>query len=78
MPSRKKTYKVIYKALEETGLPWTEKTGSKHHKLYLDGHLIGILPHGKNTANEASMRMNKNIVARIRRAAESLKAGEQP
>jgi hypothetical protein len=57
-------------ALEETGLPWSVEDGSKHHKIRLNGKLVGVFPYGKKT--EASPCANNNIISNIRRAAREM------
>lgn len=74
MASKRDAYKEIYEALDNTGLPWERVNGKKHVKVYLSGHLIGILPHGKASSATSSGRATKNFLSRIRKAADSLQA----
>lgn len=62
-------HKRIRQALDDTGLPWTIESGSKHFKVRLDGRLVAIYPQG--TVREASPNDVRNTVANIRRAARS-------
>jgi hypothetical protein len=54
-------------ALNATGKPWRAERGSRHIKLFVDDHLIGILPQdGK--VRESENWAGKNLLAQIRRA----------
>ena len=75
MASIGREHKEICDALEATGLGWTSENGKKHVKLYLGGHLIGVLPHSKGKSNSAAQRQVKNMVRRIARASEEIRAG---
>lgn len=61
---------TIKQELENTGLPWDIERGSRHLKLKLSGHLVGILPGDGRSAMEG--RALKNVVSQIRRAARKL------
>jgi hypothetical protein len=52
-------------ALEAKGLPWAIEQGTKHHKIKINGRLVGIMPRGRGTDRD---RAQKNIIAQIRRA----------
>lgn len=55
--------------LQETGLPYSIETGSRHRKIKLAGRLVGIYPMGgKGTHKRAAL----NIRAQIRRAAKEI------
>ena len=75
MSGRRDAYREVYDALDATGLPWEQVNGKKHVKLYLSGHLVGILPHGK-ASTAGGCRGNKNFAARIKHAAEAIKSKE--
>ena len=61
----------IEEALVETGLPWAVEQGSRHAKIRLGGHFVGILPHRGETRS-AESRADLNIVSQIRRKAKEL------
>lgn len=57
----------IEEALNATGRPWSIEQGKRHHKIKLDGRMVGILPlSGFQTTD---MRCIKNTVSQIRKAA---------
>ncbi len=52
-------------ALEAKGLPWAIEQGTRHHKIKIEGRLVGIMPRGRGSDRD---RAQKNIIAQIRRA----------
>lgn len=66
--------KVVLKALNDTGLPWTITNGKRHKHIRLNGALVGILPLGNYP--ERSPNSTKNVVAHIRRAAKEAKEAQ--
>lgn len=62
---------ILLEALEASGLDWTIDTGSKHLKIYIEGHLAGILPHGK--ASSKDKRTVLNTRSQIRKLVMALK-----
>lgn len=60
----------IHSALLDTGLPWDIQNGKKHQKIYVKGHLVGVLSHGSHYDDE--WVAIKNIVSQIRRKAKEL------
>lgn len=62
----------IEAALEQSGLPWSIETGSKHRKLRVAGRLAGILPRGGH--NEKDQRTVLNTVSQIRRVARDARS----
>lgn len=59
----------VAKALAETlkDVPWEVKPGSKHCKIVVDGHMVGIAPDAKG---RDVGRHLKNLLAQCKRAAE--------
>lgn len=57
--------------LEATGLPYTIETGSRHRKIKILGHLVGILPM-KGVDNRGDRRAYLNVRAQIRRKVKEL------
>lgn len=54
----------IKQVLDDTGLQYEVRQGSKHRKIFLSGRLIDILPRGKGYDQIA-----RNVIANIRRQA---------
>ena len=54
-------------ALEALTVPYEVRKGGKHVKLYVSGHLVGVLPFGP--VKDRDVRTLKNTLAQIRRAA---------
>jgi hypothetical protein len=61
----------ITDALDETGLSWTVKTGSKHFKIVLAGRLAGVYPKGKTSEN--AYRAVLNTITQIKHTARKVK-----
>lgn len=62
--------KLISKELENVtshGLNWSLVDGGKHCKLFVCGHLVGVLSRGNNSGGD--MRSVKNLRSSIRRIA---------
>lgn len=62
---------IVLTELEGCGLPWTVEQGKKHHKLYIDGRFVDILP----LTMTDPPRMNLKIRAHVRRFVRDLKEG---
>lgn len=58
----------IKEALNATGKPWEIEQGKRHHKIKLNGRMVGILP--LSSFQTSDMRCIKNTVSQIRRAAK--------
>jgi hypothetical protein len=58
----------IQQALTDTGLPYRIDKGTKHLKIFVDNHMVGILP--LNGGDERG-RGQLNIIAQIRRSAHA-------
>lgn len=57
----------IEEALNATGKAWSIEQGKRHHKIKLEGRMVGILPlSGFQTTD---MRCIKNTISQIRKAA---------
>ena len=52
---------------ELQGMDWHWVMGSKHWKLMIGGHLVGIWPRGAGGRQTTDRRPNSNIRAQIRR-----------
>lgn len=59
----------IQQALTDTGLPYEVRPGTKHLKIFLRDHLVGIFPKSGRHSHEG--RGSLNIIAQIRRAARA-------
>ena len=57
--------KSVEQALTDTGLPWQIKPGKRHWKIFVDGRMASILPHGSGDGGPRGFR---NIISHIRRA----------
>lgn len=64
MPS--KSAALIYRALEQTGLPYEIKNTGGHRKIVLAGRVVGVM--GVN-CKDTNLRPAMNVVSQIRRAA---------
>lgn len=60
--------------LDATGLPYTLERGSRHLKIKLMGHLVGILPL-KGRDNPGDKRSYLNVRSQIRRKAKEISNG---
>ena len=57
-------------ALDETGLPWEIRNGSKHRKLVVDGHTVAVMSHGGHSrAMKSECYGDKTLVSAIRKFA---------
>ena len=56
---------ILLKELD--GLPWTLVPGTRHWHLRINGHLVGILPHGSSKDEESSQTPVYNLRSNIRR-----------
>jgi hypothetical protein len=72
-PVRRTLPKLVHKALEATGLPWSTEEGGCHLKIRLGGRLAGIV--GRRVIED--QRTIKNTVSQIRRTAQMLKKDMQ-
>lgn len=63
---------TVQRALDECGVVYELRGGSKHHKLFVGGRLAGIIPHGRGGSDD---RARKNLLAQIRRTANVAKRG---
>jgi hypothetical protein len=61
----------LREALDRTGLPWELEEGTKHNKVKLVGHLVGIYPKGRK--REAHRRALLNTITQVRNAARQIK-----
>lgn len=61
--------KEVQQALDETGLPYTIEEGTRHLKIKVAGHLVGVLPH--KIRNQGG-RGQRNVIAQIRRAGNAI------
>jgi hypothetical protein len=66
-----KAEKQIRADLDATGLPYALERGSRHLKIKLMGHLVGIIPM-KGRDNVGDRRTYLNVRAQIRRKAKEL------
>jgi hypothetical protein len=58
---------IIEKELAPIAGRWEVKNGGKHYKLVVDGHLVGVLPHGSGIKGGLFNRSILNIRSNIRR-----------
>jgi len=61
----------LREALDNTGLPWAVKLGTKHNKVTLCGRLVAVFPRGRR--QEADRRVVLNTISQVRNAARELK-----
>jgi hypothetical protein len=61
-----KLHPKVRSALDETGLPWELRHGSKHKLIYVDGQMLAILPHGAGGKSRGSHHLD-NLMAALRR-----------
>ena len=66
-----KAEKQIRADLDATGLPYALERGTRHLKIKLMGHLVGIIPM-KGRDNVGDRRTYLNVRAQIRRKAKEL------
>lgn len=65
-----KALEQIKQALEESGLPYEIKMGSRHLKFLLQGRIVAVMPkHGKAGESTAHKRRTLNALKAIERAA---------
>jgi hypothetical protein len=62
-----KTVKLVEAELSATGLPYRIEPSKKHHKVYLNGAMVGVISKGTGGENAPGIR---NLCATIRRAAK--------
>ena len=60
----------IFKALDETGLPWQVANGKGHKKIILSGHLVGVMSAKKDRHDRRAMQ---NVVHQIKKKAKELR-----
>lgn len=60
--------KPLRAVLEEAGLPWTARDGSRHIHILIDGALVAVIPRGRFETRGRAMR---NVIAQVRRAARA-------
>jgi len=66
-----KLHPLLVAELDNTGLPWDVVEGTRHHKVRLCGHMVGIYP--KGNAAGVDRRALLNTISQVRRAARGLK-----
>lgn len=52
--------------LASSGVPWELRSGRKHHKLFVAGRMVQVVPHGA-TAIDPKCRAHRNCLASLRR-----------
>jgi hypothetical protein len=60
--------KKMREALDESGLPWSLKKGSKHWHISINGAYVGSLSYGKTY--ECTPNLERHILTKIRRLTE--------
>lgn len=70
-----KAERQIRADLEAAGLPYAVERGSRHLKIKLCGHLVGIIPM-KGKDNPGNKRTYLNVRSQIRRKAKELSDGK--
>lgn len=60
----------IFRALDETGMPWRVTNGNGHKKIILSGHLVGVMSARKDRHDPRAMH---NVVHQIKRKAKELR-----
>ena len=58
---------VLRPLLEQTGLPWEIRQGTKHNKVFISGQLVTVFP-GPDRQN-SNVRAQRNVEAAIKRFA---------
>jgi hypothetical protein len=58
-----KVYREIVDELKKHDIPWRIEEGTRHHKIYVRGRMIGTFCKGQGSKNKDA----KNIVSRIRK-----------
>lgn len=69
-----KAERQIRADLDATGLPYVLERGTRHLKIKLCGHLVGIIPM-KGRDNPGDKRTYYNVRSQIRRKAKELANG---
>jgi len=69
-----KAERQIRADLDATGLPYVLERGTRHLKIKLCGHLVGIIPM-KGRDNPGDKRTYYNVRSQIRRKAKELTDG---
>jgi len=70
MPLRRHLPDDARQLLEESGLEWDVRSGTRHFKITIEGRFIAIFPHAK-PASRVKSRAHQNMLANIRRAIRS-------
>jgi hypothetical protein len=70
--SRRCLHPRVLAELEHTGLPYDFEMGTRHIKLRVAGHFIGIIPRGSSAKSESYGQgyAIRNSISQIRRAAK--------
>lgn len=59
MTAKPKVYREVEDVLRSSGLPWLIAKGKKHHHIYLDGRMIGVMSYGSQKERDAKMISNR-------------------
>lgn len=65
---------LLLEVLEDSGLDWSIEAGGKHFKIYVEGHLAGILPRGHHSSRDKRALLNTR--SQIRRLVTALKGDD--
>jgi hypothetical protein len=69
-PKRRARLEELKPLLDQTGMEWRIEEGSRHHKVFLAGRMILVLP---RTFSEG--RGSPDLAVQVRRAAARISAG---
>jgi len=67
------SYKIdrkLKRALNETGLDWEIRSGTNHFKIFIEGRMATIAPHGSRRDCDRHLT---NQICQVRRAAARIK-----